>query len=87
MIINTSTDGAQIFYTLDGTEPSTNSFRYSEPLEIRKAGTNIIKAIAIKDGYQESLVMTAIYTIDYGDLPLGEIGGLHYVWWDFEAGI
>lgn len=81
--INTSTDGAQIFYALKGTEPSAASFQYSGPLEIRKAGTTIIKAIALKEGYQASPVTIAIYTIDYGDALLGEIGGLHYVFWDF----
>lgn len=81
--INTSTDRAQIFYTLDDTEPSATSFKYSGPLEIRKAGTIVIKAIALKEGCQASPVTTAIYTIDYGDAPLGETGGLHYVSWDF----
>lgn len=81
--INLSIKGAQIFYTLDGTEPSIYSFQYSKPLEIRKAGTTKVKAIAIKDGYQNSSVATAVYTIDYGDSALGEIGGLHYSWWDF----
>jgi hypothetical protein len=83
VVITTSTDGAQIFYTLDNTDPSMASLRYSEPLQIRQAGTTIIKAIAVKQGYQNSAVVTATYSINYGDLPLGEIGGLHYVWWDF----
>lgn len=84
--ITTSTEGAQIFYTLDGSEPTVNSFQYSEPLEILKSGTIIVKAIAIKEGWQGSLVATAIYTIDYCNLPLGEIGALHFVHWDFGIG-
>lgn len=81
--ISTPTAGAGIFYTFDGTEPSTNSIQYTTPLEIRKAGTTTVKAIAVKKGYEQSLVATAEYVIDYGDAPLGEIGGLHYVYWDF----
>lgn len=40
--------GAQIFYTLDGTEPTCASSLYSQPIEINK--TTTIKAIVAKDG-------------------------------------
>ena len=81
--INTPTAGAQIFYTVDGTNPSVNSFQYMTPLEIYKAGTTSVKAIVVKNGYEQSQVATAEYVIDNGNAPLGEIGGLHYVYWDF----
>lgn len=84
VVITTPTGGAQIFYTLDGTDPSISSLRYSEPLHIRQAGTTIIKAMAVMEDYQNSTVVMATYSINYGDLSLGEFGGLHYVWWDFE---
>ncbi|MBR6962021.1 MAG: M6 family metalloprotease domain-containing protein [Prevotella sp.] len=58
--ISCETEGATIYYTLNGTEPTTSSTAYSEPLTISE--TTTIKAIAVKDG-EESEVATAKYTI------------------------
>ena len=41
--------GAQIFYTLDGTEPTTESTLYTEPFSVQTALT--VKAVAQGDGY------------------------------------
>ena len=59
--ISTKTDGATIYYTTDGTEPTTTSSVYSAPIEITTAVT--IKAIAVKDQLT-SEVATAEYTIN-----------------------
>lgn len=59
--ISCATDGASVYYTTDGTEPSTASSLYSDPLTI--SSTTTIKAIAVKDGYKNSEIATAIYTI------------------------
>lgn len=56
-----STEGATIYYTLDGTEPTTSSSVYSAPIEITAATT--IKAFATKSDYSDSEVATAVYTI------------------------
>lgn len=58
--ISTTTDGATIYYTTDGTEPTTESSVYSAAIEINGATT--IKAIAVKDA-ASSDVATAAYTI------------------------
>ena len=57
----TSTEGATIYYTTNGTTPTTSSNVYSDPIEITTATT--IKAIAVKDGYNNSAVAEAAYTI------------------------
>ncbi|HEY4600819.1 MAG TPA: chitobiase/beta-hexosaminidase C-terminal domain-containing protein [Cerasibacillus sp.] len=60
--LKSNTEGAQIYYTLDGTDPSdTNGERYQQPLEISEDTT--IKAIAIKDGQKASEVTTFVYTV------------------------
>ena len=46
--ISTSTDGATIYYTTDGTDPTTASTKYTSAINFWKNGT--VKAIAVKDG-------------------------------------
>ncbi len=58
--ITCETDGATIYYTLDGTEPTTSSVKYTGAIEVLQ--TQTIKAIAVKDGMLDSIVSTANYT-------------------------
>jgi hypothetical protein len=51
------TAGASIYYTLDGTTPTSTSTLYSEPFEID--ATKTVKVIAIKDEYVNSDVASA----------------------------
>lgn len=59
--IATTTEGASIHYTVDGTEPTADSALYTEPIEVSEAMT--IKAIAVKEGAENSEVVVAEYTI------------------------
>lgn len=59
--ISTTTEGAAIHYTLDGTEPTANSATYSAAINV--SSTTTIKAIATADGYNNSSVATATYNI------------------------
>ena len=59
--IITKTDGATIYYTIDGTDPTANSLVYSSAISVTE--TTTIKAIAEKDGYNKSAVASATYTI------------------------
>lgn len=65
--IATSTAGATIYYTTDGITPSAASTAYSAPIAIDKAMT--IKAIAVKEGLENSEVATAAYTIAQAPQP------------------
>ena len=58
--ISCETEGATIYYTTDGTNPTTESTEYSEPITI--SSTTTLKAIAVKDGMDNSNVATATYT-------------------------
>ena len=57
----TTTVGAEIYYTTNGTTPTASSTQYSTPIAVDAAMT--IKAIAIKAGMNNSAVLTAAYTV------------------------
>ncbi|MDH4200646.1 MAG: chitobiase/beta-hexosaminidase C-terminal domain-containing protein, partial [Spirochaetia bacterium] len=60
-----STAGATIYYTIDGTTPTTASTVYSVPISVTGSGTSTtIKAFAVKAGLLASAVSTGVYTID-----------------------
>lgn len=52
---------SQIFYTLDGTEPTTSSALYTEPFNVTTE--TVVKAVAIAEGYLLSDVATATASI------------------------
>ncbi len=59
--LTTATDGATIYYTLDGSMPIPGSSPvYLDP--IRVSLTTTIKAIAVRPGWKNSKVMTEVYT-------------------------
>lgn len=56
-----STLGASIYYTVNGTTPTAGSTAYVGPVVI--ASTMTVKAIAIKAGLTNSIVMSSLYTV------------------------
>ncbi len=55
--IVTGIEGATIYYTLDGTEPTTASAVYTEPLSLNT--TTTVKAYIVAQGYNDSDVASA----------------------------
>jgi len=60
--LTTATAGASIYYTEDGTAPSKSGKLYSAPIRIDSRIQ--ISAIAVKNGYPDSPVVTNSYVID-----------------------
>lgn len=60
--INCATEGANICYTTDGTEPTENSQQYSNGVPLNISETTTLKAKAYKSGYIASPTATATYT-------------------------
>ena len=57
-----ATRGAAIYYTTDGTLPTTSSSTYKVPISVTTTGT-VIKAIAVAPGFNQSAVASATYTL------------------------
>ena len=59
--LSCATDGADIYYTTDGSEPTTSVTKYTGAIAV--SSTTTIKAIAVKSGMTNSAVASATYTI------------------------
>lgn len=76
------TEGAEIYYTTDGSQPTVSSAKYAEAITIDR--NMIIKAIAVKQGYRQSNVAEFTYTVyenqnsaDNGDSSGGSASNPH----------
>ena len=59
--ITCATEGAKIYYTTDGSDPTASSTEYTAAISVTAAVT--LKAIAVKDGMNDSAVASASYSI------------------------
>lgn len=69
----TAQEGATIFYTIDGSDPTANSIKYTAPFTITQGTT--VKAVAIKENCHDSEIATAEFTRRSGGS--GGSGGIH----------
>ncbi len=71
--LSTSTEGAKIYYTLDGSAPTTKSKRYIDGY-IQITEKTYIRAMAVKTGYKNSgIVKKKINVKSYIDSPVNKI--------------
>jgi len=80
-----ATTGASIYYTTDGTIPTTSSAIYTAAINV--TATTTIKAIAVKAGMTNSAVSAAVYVINNIPVILNEravkqTNGDVIVYWD-----
>jgi hypothetical protein len=61
VVLSTATSGATIYYTTDGSTPTSSSTAYSAQISVTNAMT--IKAIAVKSGMTNSDIMSESYTM------------------------
>jgi predicted alpha-1,2-mannosidase len=74
------TEGAGIFYTLDGASPSRSSTRYTEPFVVKETAT--VTAVAVKDGCPNSHTISA----EFIKIPAGRSITLHTSYSPMYAG-
>lgn len=76
----TAAEGAAIYYTLDGSDPTTSSTKYTQPFKI--TNTTTVKAIAVEDGKNASSIASETFEKDI-IYTLGELttqaAGSYYV--------
>ena len=70
--ISCATEGAKIYYTTDGSEPTAESTEYTGAISVTPPMT--LKAIAVKSGMNNSAVASVSYTIkpDYSKCAVGD---------------
>ncbi len=68
-----SENGASIYYTTDGSKPTTSSQTYIQPIQIAENTT--VKSITKEDGYDKliSKIKTSTYVIANSDIVINEI--------------
>lgn len=72
--LSTATEGATIYYTVDGSTPTTASTEYTGAITINNPMT--IKAIGVKEGLTNSAVATFVYEIiDADNATISDIQG------------
>jgi len=67
VVITCNTEDALVYYTTDGSDPTTNSLRYTSPFCIAK--TTTVKAKAFSPTLFDSGISTARLTCDFRELP------------------
>ena len=72
--ISDTTSGATIYYTTNGTTPTTSSTLYSGAITV--SSTETLQAIATATGYSTSAVASAAYTISIPTNPVPAINGI-----------
>ena len=84
--LNTSTDGATIYYTTDGSEPTTESIEYTASFTVEGTDETItVRAFAVKDELDDSQEATAAFVFpaivdvtDIANLRAGATDGTVY---------
>lgn len=68
--ITDATPGATIYYTTDGSTPTTSSILYTEPITVAGISTETIRAIAVSSGMADSNMASAVFTLT----PVQQVG-------------
>ena len=64
LTLSDATTGSAIYYTTNGTTPTTSSTLYNAMTPIVLAGTETVNAIAVESGFLPSSIGSASYTVD-----------------------
>ncbi|KEK24905.1 DUF6359 domain-containing protein [Bacillus gaemokensis] len=76
--LTTNTEGAAIYYTLDGSVPTDKSIRYHAPIVLNE--NSVVKAIGVKEGLVSSAISTFSFTIEKSEqIRIHDIQGKSHI--------
>ncbi|MCL2168131.1 MAG: chitobiase/beta-hexosaminidase C-terminal domain-containing protein, partial [Lentimicrobiaceae bacterium] len=58
-----ATEDAAIYYTINGDDPTPSSTLYTTPIDLNATGNYTIKAIGVKENYDNSAIASAVFSI------------------------
>ncbi|MBI2924442.1 MAG: chitobiase/beta-hexosaminidase C-terminal domain-containing protein [Verrucomicrobia bacterium] len=70
--LGSATDGAKIYWTIDGSDPTSASTLYAGPFVLAQNGT--LKARAFRDGFVVSEIVSADFNLSVGDPTISPNG-------------
>ncbi len=73
--VSDATSGVTMYYTTNGTTPTTSSTVYSSPISV--ASTETVKVLAVKTGYSNSTVGSATYTLKAATPTFSPVAGTY----------
>lgn len=59
-----TSEGEAIYYTIDGTDPTVSSTKYTDPIKLEEGETEV-RAISVNAEGVPSLVVTKVYTVEF----------------------
>ncbi len=71
-IVQLTSESGQVFYTLNGKDPTTSGKLYTKPITL-KEGTTVIKAVTQSESGEYSEVITGEYVIKYVKLSMPKV--------------
>ena len=84
--VELSAGDSRIFYTLDGSDPDTNSTEYSSAITITQ--TSVLKSVSMKENYLPGPMVHHTYFINEdSDLPVISLSSDPYNLFDADSGI
>ncbi|MDA7803446.1 CotH kinase family protein [Crocinitomix sp.] len=84
-VVLSAPEGAKIYYTLDGSVPSSGANRYQKPIHIKDV--NVIRAVAYLDGKRSNSVTQSYFCDRTYSLPIISIATNPENLWDYNTGI
>lgn len=73
--MSTATNGATIYYTTDGSAPTTSSSKYSGIINLKSVQTTTINAMVVASGYENSEVASKSITVSKVSEPIASVLG------------
>lgn len=85
VVLTSDLTNARIFYTLDGSEPTSGSAKYSKPISVSSVA--VIRAIAYGDDGKSTILTNSYFCDREYSLPIISITTDPANLWDFASGI